>query len=188
MDSYFKKEIKYKFLDETLSFDVAESLFSTFDIDHGSDVLIRAIDTASPQEILDIGCGYGILGICLAKKFPDAQVTAVDRDLLAVKYSNHNAAKNNAKNFSAIPSLATEQVKDKKFDLIVSNIPAKISEQAILEEFLIQPLSLLNPNGEYWIVIVNALNRHILKLVNQDKIKAKLIRRRSGHIVYKVKR
>lgn len=187
MDNYFKKEIKYKFLNETLSFDVAESLFSTFQIDHGSDVLIRAIDKTSAENILDIGCGYGFLGICLARKFLNAKVTALDRDLLAVKYANHNAQKNNLKNFAAIGSLATEKVSDQKFDLIVSNIPAKISDQAITEEFLLAPLQLLSENGEYWIVIVNALNRFVIKLVNQNKIKAKLIRKRSGHIVYKLK-
>ena len=43
MDVYFKKEITYVFKDQEFKFDVAETLFSTFDIDHGTDILIRAI-------------------------------------------------------------------------------------------------------------------------------------------------
>jgi 16S rRNA G1207 methylase RsmC len=74
---------------------------------------------------LDIGCGYCVIGISLAKKFTGAKVIGVDRDFLAIKYSNHNAKLSKVENFTAIPSLGIEAVKDQKFDLIISNIHAK---------------------------------------------------------------
>ncbi len=55
MDSYFKKEINYLFKRQEFKFDVAETLFSTFDIDHGTDIFIRAITFSNPKTILDIG-------------------------------------------------------------------------------------------------------------------------------------
>ena len=186
MDVYFKKEIFYPFKGQVFNFDIAETLFSTFDIDHGTDILIRAIILKGPKTILDIGCGYGPLGIILAKTNPDAEVTMVDRDLLAVRYTNHNISKNGAMNAVVIGSLGVEETKKKAFDLIVSNIPAKIGDEAISQEFIIEPYKLLNPGGDYWIVVVSALNRLIPKVCALNNIKISKIRKRRGHTVYKI--
>ena len=113
MDVYFKKEISYLFGKEEFKFDVAETLFSTFDIDHGTDILIRAITLSKPKSILDLGCGYGPLGIILAKNNPEAKVVMVDKDLLAVRYAKYNIAKNNITNAVVLGSLGVEEVKDK---------------------------------------------------------------------------
>lgn len=188
MDVYFKKEISYSFGKEVFKFDVAETLFSTFDIDHGTDILIRAIIPSNPKSILDLGCGYGPLGIILAKNNLQAEVVMVDRNLLAVRYTKYNIAKNNISNAVALGSLGVEEVKGKTFDLIVSNIPAKIGDEAIAKEFILDPYKLLNPNGEYWIVVVSALNRLIPKVCSMNNIKVKKIRKRRGHTVYKLKK
>jgi len=188
MDVYFKKEIIYSFGKEEFKFDVAETLFSTFDIDHGTDILMRAITPSKPKSILDLGCGYGPLGIILAKNNPQAEVTMIDKDLLAVRYTKYNIAKNNITNAVVIDSLGVEEVKNKTFDLIVSNIPAKIGDEAIAKEFILNPCKLLNPNGEYWIVVVSALNRLIPQVCSINNIKIKEIRKRRGHTVYKLKK
>ncbi len=186
MDVYFKKEIVYPFKGQEFKFDVAETLFSTFAIDHGTDVLIRAIVSNNPKSILDIGCGYGPLGIILAKSNPQAEIIMVDRDLLAVRYTEYNIEKNKVTNATAKGSLGTEEIKDKTFDLIVSNIPAKIRDEAIAEEFIVKPYGLLNPGGEYWIVVVSALNRLVPRVCAENNIKISKIRKRSGHTVYKI--
>ena len=188
MDIYFKKEIEYVFAEEKFTFAIANNLFSTFDLDHGTDILIRAIKLNNPKSILDIGCGYGPLGIMLAKTNPQSEVTLVDRDLLAVRYTNFNIAKNNVTNAIAIGSVGIESVKDKNFDLIVSNIPAKIGDEAIAQEFILNPYTMLNPNGEYWIVVVSKLNRLIPKIAKEHKLNIEEIRRRKGHTVYKIKK
>lgn len=188
MDVYFKKEISYSFGEEEFKFDVANTLFSTFDLDHGTDILIRAITSSKPKSILDLGCGYGPLGIILAKNNPQAEVTMVDKDLLAVRYTKYNIAKNNITNAVALGSLGVEEVKNKTFDLIVSNIPAKIGDEAIAKEFILDPFKVLNPNGEYWIVVVSALNRLIPQVCSINNIKIKEIRKRRGHTVYKIKK
>lgn len=188
MDVYFKKEITYDFAGQKFSFAIANNLFSTFDIDHGTDVLIRAIKSNNPKNILDIGCGYGVLGIILAKVNPQAEVVMVDRDLLAIRYTNYNIAKNNVTNAVAIGSVGIEAVKEKTFDLIVSNIPAKIGDEAITEEFILAPYSLLSPAGEYWIVVVSALNRLIPRVGKEHKLSLTEIRKRKGHTVYRIKK
>ncbi len=188
MDPYFKKEIIYPYVGQKFIFEVGETLFSTFSIDHGTDILIRAIESNNPKSILDIGCGYGPLGIILAKNNPQADVIMVDRDLLAVKYSNLNIIKNNISNAKAFGSLGVEEFKDKKFDLIVSNVPAKIGDEAITQQFVLQPYEQLNPNGEYWLVVVSGLNHLIPRLGGKYNLKIEFVRKRKGHTVYKIKK
>lgn len=188
MDVYFKKEIIYSFLGNRFNFAIANTLFSTFGFDHGTDILIRSIISNNPKSILDIGCGYGPLGIILAKNNPQAEVFMVDRDLLAVRYSNFNIARNTITNAIALGSLGVEGIKERTFDLIVSNIPAKIGDEAIIQEFILDPYKHLNPNGEYWVVVVSALNRLIPRVVQDHHLDLKFIRKRKGHTVYKIKK
>ena len=187
-DLYFKKEINYKYENINLVFDVGVTLFSTYDIDHGTDILLRNIKVEKPGSILDIGCGCGIIGISLAKKYPKAQVMCLDRDLLAVRYTQINAKKNNALNVEAQGSIGIEAIDDYKYDLIVSNVPAKIGDEAITQEFILKPLEHLNEGGSLWIVVVNALNRLIPKVGRVHEIKVKEIKRRKGHTVYCIKK
>lgn len=188
MDAYFKKEITYPFAGDKFKFDVGNTLFSTFDLDHGTDVLIRAISLDNPKTILDIGCGYGPLGIILAKKHPQAQVIMIDKDLLAVRYTKLNIEKNSIHNADVLGSVGMEQIKDKTFDLIVSNIPAKIGDEAITEEFILTPYKYLNPDGEYWFVVVNTLNYLIPRVGRKYQLHMKEIRKRNGHSVYCIKK
>lgn len=185
-DPYFKKIITYPFQGYKFLFDVANTLFSTFEMDHGSDILIRSIVTKQPKSILDLGCGYGPLGIILAKTNPRAEVIMLDINLLAVRYAKYNLAKNKITNATVFGSVGVEMVADKSFDLIVSNIPAKIGDEAITREFVLAPYKLLNPGGELWVVVVSALNRLIPKIGGINKIKVKKVRKRSGHTVYKI--
>lgn len=187
MDVYFKKEITYNFQGTKFVFDVGETLFSTFALDHGTDVLLRHILPSNPKTILDIGCGYGPIGIVLATTNPEAQVTLLDRDLLAVRYSQLNIKKNGVTNAKVLGSVGMEKVSDQSFDLIVSNIPAKIGDRAITEEFILTPLKHLNPGGELWIVVVNALNRLIPNVAGKNDLHITAIKKRSGHTVYRIK-
>lgn len=188
MDSYFKKEIIYPYKGIKFYFDVANELFSTFAIDHGTDMLLRHISLNQPKAILDLGCGYGPIGIVLARTNPESTTYMLDSDLLAIKYSKLNMIRNNVTNAIALGSIGIENIEDKKFDLIASNIPAKIGDKAIIQEFILKPYNRLNKNGEYWIVIVNALNRLIPILNQKYDLKFELVRRRKGHFLYKIRK
>ena len=188
MDVYFKKEIIYSFEGKKFCFEVGETLFSTFDIDHGTDVLLRSISPEKiPNTILDLGCGYGPIGIVLGNKYPEAKVVMVDRDLLAVRYAKYNLQKNKVNNAIVLESVGMEAVSNQTFDLIVSNVPAKIGDEAITQEFILGPYKKLNPGGELWIVVVKALNRLIPKVARQNQLNLKEIRSRKGHTVYRIK-
>jgi 16S rRNA G1207 methylase RsmC len=183
-DVYFKKRIDYQHRGLALSFDVAHTIFSSFQIDEGTDLLLRTMTVDSPRRILDMGCGCGVIGVVLARLFPQAEVIMIDRDLLAVRYARHNAALNAAANASVFGSVGFEQAPPGPYDLIVSNIPAKIGDDAIEQEFILAPLRYLAPGGAYWFVVVSGLNRLIPHLGVRHRLRLKQMKKRSGHAVY----
>lgn len=186
-DVYYKKRIDYACRGQTFAFDVAHTLFSSYQIDEGTDLFLRTIALQSPQSILDLGCGCGVIGIVLARLFPLARVVLADRDLLAVRYARHNAILNHTPNITVVASVGLEAVPPGAFDLVVSNIPAKIGDDAIEREFLLDPLSRLSPGGEYWFVVVSGLNRLIPSLGRQHQLRMKEVKKRAGHTVYQIR-
>jgi 16S rRNA (guanine1207-N2)-methyltransferase len=187
-DVYFKKRIEYQNQGQTYAFDVAHTLFSTFQVDEGTDLFLRTLDVTAPQQILDMGCGCGVIGIVLARRFPTAQVVSIDRDLLAVRYARHNALLNETPNVTVLGSVGFEQVPATPFDLIVANIPAKIGDEAIEQEFILDPLAHLRPGGDYWFVVVSGLNRLIPHIGTRRNLKLKQIKKRAGHAVYHLRK
>lgn len=187
-DVYFKKRIDYYCRGQNFSFDVAHTLFSSYQIDEGTDLFLRTIDMAAPRTILDMGCGCGVIGIVLARLFPDAQVYSIDRDLLAVRYTRHNAQLNRVANLTALGSVGLENAPDLPFDLIVANIPAKIGDEAIEREFVLDPLDRLGPGGDYWFVVVSGLNHLIPGIGTRHGLRLKQVKKRSGHAVYHVRK
>ncbi|NJK82264.1 MAG: methyltransferase [Chloroflexaceae bacterium] len=189
-DIYFKKRISYTapVQAEHFFFDVGHTIFSSFQIDEGTDLLLRLVEPppdAALQHILDLGCGCGVLGIVLARRFPMAQVTMADKDLLAVRYARANTELNNTPNTSVLGSVGLEQVPTHPYDLIVSNIPAKIGDDAIEQEFMLAPIERLRPGGVFWFVVVSGLNRLIPKIGVRHQLNLKEIKKRAGHTVYR---
>lgn len=186
-DSYYKKRIPYTLRGQQFSFDVGHTIFSSFQVDDGTDLLLRTLETAAPpRRILDLGCGAGVIGITLARRFPEAEVVMADVSLLAVRYARHNAALNGAANASVLGSVGLESVPPGPYDLIVSNIPAKIGDLAIEQEFVLGPMARLAPGGEYWFVVVSGLNHLIPRLGPRHQLKLKEIKKRSGYTVYRI--
>ena len=186
-DPYFKKRVALTFGGETLEFDVAHTLFASHEVDAGTKLLLRCIEVdEAPRRILDLGCGYGVLGIALARRFPEAQVTMADSNLLAVRYARLNAARNGAANAQATGSVALEDVPEGAYDLIVANVPAKIGDAAIEAEFVRGPRARLAPGGAYWFVAVSGLNHLLKRLAGQGGVPARQVRKRSGHTVYRL--
>ncbi|MBC8075707.1 MAG: methyltransferase [Chloroflexales bacterium] len=188
VDPYFKKRIPYSCRGQAFSFDVAHTLFASFEVDDGTDLLLRTIDVPPPATLLDIGCGAGVIGVVLGRLFPAADVTMIDVNLLAVRYARHNAAINGVERATVLGSVGLEQAPQGPFDLIVSNIPAKIGDEAIEQEFVLAPLERLRRGGDYWFVVVSGLNRLIPGIGVRHGLKLKEAKKRSGYTVYHIRR
>lgn len=81
-----------------LKFDLSHALFSSFDIDAGTRLLLKEVahepGIVGARRLLDAGCGTGIIGISLAASCPEMEVVMRDRDFRAVAFAARNAARN----------------------------------------------------------------------------------------------
>lgn len=186
-DVYFHKTVTFRAGKQSLQFRTSQELFSSHDVDTGTRFLLRSIIEAGyeqPQRILDMGCGYGPIGLTLKNLNRDSIVHMVDRDALAVEYSRQNAKLNGLEGVEIYGSLGYDDVKWNDFDLIISNIPGKAGEAAIAY-LLREARYYLAPGGIAAIVIVAALEATVAKIL-EDTPGAEIIHRRnrSGHAIF----
>lgn len=168
IDAYFKKEIPFSFHDRRLTFRVSQALFSSHEIDAGSRFLLRTLPQPLPAglRVLDVGCGYGTLGLALAAQDATAQVQLVDRDALAVAYAGQNAALNGLENATVSGSLGYDDVSKRPFDLILSNIPGKAGER-VITQLLLDARHYLHPDGRVAVVVVRPLAEQVTALLQE---------------------
>ncbi len=134
-------------------------LFSPEKIDEGTLLLADVISVSENDTILDLGCGYGALGIPLAKSAPKGSVHMIDKDFVAIEYAKKNAELNSVKNVSTYLSNGFDQVpKDIRFNTIVSNLPAKISKEFFWILFE-EARERLAENGTLYVVTIAGLQR-----------------------------
>jgi 16S rRNA (guanine1207-N2)-methyltransferase len=158
-DAYFKKTLTFKHADKTLQFNVSQELFSSHEVDAGTRFLLRTLDQlplADVRRVLDVGCGYGPLGLTLARLGKHRTVHLVDRDALAVDFAQQNAALNNLHNVSIYGSLGYDALTERDFDLIVCNVPGKAGEE-VIAHLVRGARPFLSPTGHAAIVVVTPL-------------------------------
>lgn len=135
-----------------LRFVTDAGVFSKSGIDYGSRVLIDAIRLGDQDRILDVGCGYGPMGITAAKLVPGGHVTMIDINERAVELANENAKLNGVTNAVAVQSDLFERVQGQTFDVILTNPPIRAGKEVVHRIFE-EGASLLRAGGSMWIVI-----------------------------------
>jgi 16S rRNA (guanine1207-N2)-methyltransferase len=126
-------------------------VFAQGRLDIGTGILFRETQPPSPGTFLDLGCGYGMIGLALAATVTDARVWAVDVNERAVLLANENAAALGVEDrFTAVtPGRVPPEV---RFDEIWSNPPIRIGKQA-LHELLLSWLPRLTEDGRAVMVV-----------------------------------
>ena len=136
-------------------------LFSPRQIDAGTLLLLKHLSLAEETAVLDVGCGYGPLGLALAAQCPQAAVHMVDKDFVAVDYAKANAQRNGLANAQAYLSNGLSHVPAQMtFSTVVSNIPAKVGKE-LLFLMLSEIEQRLQPGGQLVVVTVNGLRQYI---------------------------
>ena len=136
-------------------------VFSPRAIDEGTLLLMKYLDINEHDKCLDLGCGYGPIGLSVAKSCPQGEVHMVDKDFVAVELSNNNAKLNHSDNAKAYLSDAFLSVnKDNYFDQIISNVPAKVGREQ-LSIILYDAYDALKPGGKITFVTINGLRNFI---------------------------
>ena len=126
--------IDLTFCGKTYTFETKAGLFSKDKIDKGSLLLLSNVNINNDDVILDIGCGYGAIGLVIAGQTSRGKVYMVDTDIRAVKYSKINAKLNSISNVEILLSDGFKNVsKELKFDVVLSNPPSHMPKETIIE-------------------------------------------------------
>lgn len=161
---------------QRLQFESTWGLFSPREIDAGTRLLLAQVEVAADADCLDLGCGYGPIGLTLAALAPRGQTLMVDKDFVAVDFANRNAARNRLGNARAQLSNGLDQIDPAlRFDLIASNVPAKVGRE-LLALLLHDARARLRPGGRLYLVSINGLRQFLKRNLtevfgNYDKLK-----------------
>ncbi len=157
-----------------LRFDTHRDLFSSFQVDSGTRLLLRTLrdgngeSDGAPASVLDLGCGYGPLGIALASEGAGA-VQLIDRDALALDFARANAELNGvaeAVGLNVRGSLGCDDAEG-DFDLIVSNIPGKAGEP-VLRSLLLGTERRLRPGGRVAVVVIEPVREAVAAMLEGE--------------------
>jgi 16S rRNA G1207 methylase RsmC len=189
LDEY-RQDIKFNatLCEQSLNYHSTWGIFSPREIDAGTQLLMKYIQINPDDDCFDLGCGYGPIGLTMAKLAPKGETLLVDKDFMAVEYSNKNAKANNIKNATAMLSNGFQHVDPvKRFDVIASNVPAKVGKE-MMSLMLHDAHQHLNENGRLYLVTVNGLRQYMkrnLKEVFGNYKKLKQGKSYTIHLAYK---
>ncbi|WP_342433855.1 class I SAM-dependent methyltransferase [Neobacillus sp. FSL H8-0543] len=153
-----KVESNPKFWDFTLRnilfrFKTDNGVFSKREVDFGSRLLIEAFELPETAgSILDVGCGYGPIGLSIAKDFPNRIVHMIDINERAIELARGNASQNQINNVEIYESDRLLNVKETRFAAVLTNPPIRAGKKTVHEIFE-QSYEHLATDGELWVVI-----------------------------------
>lgn len=128
-----KKLVTYTFKEELVKLNSDNGVFSKERVDFGTNVLLNSLDDkylTDVKTILDVGCGYGIIGVSLSKKYNDKKVTMIDVNPKCIELVKENIKLNDLKNADCLLSDLYSEVSD-KFDMIISNPPIRAGKEVV---------------------------------------------------------
>lgn len=145
-----ERSITAQAADLQLSFDTDAGVFSKNELDPGSRLLIEAMGSLSGR-VLDLGCGWGAVGVSLGAANPQARFLLCDVNQRAVDLANKNIRANGLENAQATVSNAFSALEG-DFDHVVTNPPIRAGKQVIYAMFD-EACKRLTPGGTLTIVI-----------------------------------
>jgi 16S rRNA (guanine1207-N2)-methyltransferase len=153
-----KVESDPKFWDYTLKnksfrFKTDNGVFSKREVDFGSRLLIESFEMPNVEGLLlDVGCGYGPIGLSLAKYYQDRMIHMVDVNERAIELAKENAELNQIQNVRIYESDRLLNVKENTFAAILTNPPIRAGKITVHDIFE-QSFNHLVSKGELWVVI-----------------------------------
>ncbi len=132
-------------------FETDRRVFSPQQFDLGSRRLLENLKDEA-KFVMDLGCGYGALGIIYAKTHPDSEVMLVDVDPIAIELAKKNIELNGIKNARAFKADVKYATMQQTFDLVLAN-PPWTKNKSVTPQLIKFAHQQLNLNGKLWVVI-----------------------------------
>src|SRR5574344_311484 len=174
------KLIKVNLKNKDYTFKVDNGVFSKKGLDFGTRTLLETIPLDKINgRVLDIGCGYGAIGIFVASN-TDAVVDMTDINERSLALARQNVLVNHVQanvQYSNIYSNITD-----KYDYIITNPPIRVGKK-ILYEILFMSREHLTNNGEMWLVVSKDQGAKTLLRDLNEKYDAKLITKNKGFYI-----
>lgn len=148
------KEIEFHFLNKNFTFLTDSGVFSKSKIDFGSELMLKTFlkhNTLKEGNFLDIGCGYGPVGIITKSFIPDLNIYLSDINERALELAEKNMKLNNISEYNIIKSFIFDNI-HKNFDCILSNPPIRAGKDIIFRIYE-ESWKHLNNNGVFYCVI-----------------------------------
>ncbi len=146
-----EKELRISFLGKEYTFVTDIGVFSKNELDEGSAVLLEAVQSLDISgSVLDLGCGYGPIGIITASMTPQCQVTMSDVNPRAAELAVKNCIRNGIQ-AQCLVSDGFEKI-DNSFDVILTNPPIRAGKRVIYRLFE-DACAHLNEEGVLLVVI-----------------------------------
>ena len=167
-------------------FKTDHGVFSKKEVDFGSRVLIDAFELPGVDgPVLDVGCGYGPIGIALAGFYTDRQVVMSDINERAIALAKQNALDNNIKNAVFVKSDRFNNLKGRKFASIISNPPIRAGKKVVHQMFEESQQALVDA-GSFWIVIQKKQGAPSAKKKLETLFPAvEIVARNKGYYIFK---
>ncbi|MGD9887094.1 MAG: class I SAM-dependent methyltransferase [Bacilli bacterium] len=179
-----KQMVNYQYLGENLQFLTDSGVFSRTKIDFGTHVLLETLKKLpiTSDKILDVGCGYGAIGLSLAKTHPNASIVMVDVVKKAVELCLTNVKQNGIGNVTVIEEDLLEHIND-QFDLIVSNPPIRAGKKTVFA-IVDQAFLKLNDTGKLLFVIQKKQGALSLKQKMENVFgNSEIINKKNGYLI-----
>lgn len=177
-------EITYYIKNAILHFLTDNGVFSKNRVDFGSSLLIKTLPEMEGKEILDMGCGYGPIGLTIAKMNPNCQVHMVDINERAIELALKNKALNNIKNAEIFVSNIYENI-HKKYDKIITNPPIRAGKKVVWD-ITLGAKEYLNEQGEMWCVIQKKQGAEsLLKGLRTAYMHVEIVEKENGYWILK---
>ncbi len=160
-EHYYSKSPKVDSAPKTWSYELRERLFtfktdagvfSKKEVDFGTKLLIESFQADVAGPILDMGCGYGPIGIVIGSAHPDRVVQMVDINERAVALAKENAALNRIENVQIYESDLFQSVIENQFAAVITNPPIRAGKR-VVHDLITAAYDKLVENGSCWIVI-----------------------------------
>ncbi|HCD3344204.1 TPA: class I SAM-dependent methyltransferase, partial [Staphylococcus argenteus] len=151
-----EQQIQYQVNHHLIHLITDNGVFSKDRVDYGSDVLIKTFLKAHPpgpsKRIADVGCGYGPIGLMIAKVSPHHTITMLDVNHRALTLVEKNKKLNDIENVIVKESNALTAVENESLDFVLTNPPIRAGKETVHRIFE-QAFDKLDANGELFVVI-----------------------------------
>ena len=134
-----------------LKFETSEKVFSPNAIDSGTLAMLEMIEFSPEDKVLDLGCGYGVVGILAAKTASPENVYMCDISDEAIRLSKSNSKLNDVENVNIFQSDGFKNIVEKNFTIIASNPPYH-EDFKIPKSFIENGYKALSTGGKMYMV------------------------------------